>query len=70
MPLICAAVGALRVLDPFDLWVARLLDQLRQHLQQRALVCRRRAREEVAHDLDILLRHATSIAQPGAGTAR
>jgi hypothetical protein len=57
MAAVNGGVGACRVLDPFDLRIACLGDDLRQRIEQRLLVGRGNPGEEPANDLDVCVRH-------------
>src|SRR6185437_13485033 len=57
VPVIDAAIGALRVLDPFDVGGARLRDEVGQGREQRLLVDASGPGEETFHELHVLLRH-------------
>jgi hypothetical protein len=57
VPAVDAAVGPLRVLDPFDLGVAALLDEVGEGGDEGLLVERLGPREEVGEEIDVLLRH-------------
>lgn len=59
------AIGALEILDPFDLGVAGLLDQVRKGSQQLLLAQAPGGVEKALDELDVLPGHATSLA-PGA----
>ena len=57
MPVIDAAVGALGVLDPFDIRVAGLRDQLGQSREQHLLVLDFSSGEDTFDELHVRLRH-------------
>ena len=66
MAAIDPTIGALRILDPFNLGITHLGDDLRQGREQRVLVRAGRAgRVEAFDELDVSARHPASSIPPG-----